>query len=112
MQDEISIDDLKRMISEDLNGGRGISSPPFSVDNILLVVDGSEEEVGDWNQEMENLDVSEFTDGEWSMGEPDDGDYGSIVLDDLDGFDMVKDDFGREGTSQGTDSGKNSDFFD
>ncbi len=92
MSDEISISDLERMISEDLNGGRGISAPPFSVENVLIVVDGSEEVVGEWGGEVESLDVQDLTEGEWSMTAPEDGDYGSVVLEDLDGFEMVKDD--------------------
>jgi len=94
--DDIDIDCLKEIIRTDLNDGKGFSSPPFSYDNVLFIIDGSEEVIEDWNQEVSDLDVKELTDGEWSMTEPDDGDYGSVVLEDFNGMEMVKDDFGND----------------
>lgn len=92
--DGIDIGDLMEIIRKDLNGGKGISCSPFSQENVAIVIDGTEDVIGDWNKEVSELDVDELTGGEWSMTEPEDGDYGSIVLEDLNGIDMVKDDFG------------------
>jgi len=67
-----------------------ITESPFSQEHILIIVDGSEPEIGDWEEEISELDVKDLTDGEWSMTEPEDGDYGSIVLEP--GPDMVTED--------------------
>jgi hypothetical protein len=63
---------------------------PFSQEHILVIVDGSEPVIENWDKEVSKLDVKDLTDGEWSMTEPDDGDYGSIVLEP--GPDMITDD--------------------
>lgn len=91
MRDTIDIDALKQIVFEDLNDG-GCRSP-FSEANIAIVIDSDEEAVGEWGEEIESLDVESLTDGEWSLTEPEDGDYGSVVLEEMPGFDAVTEDF-------------------
>jgi hypothetical protein len=99
MPNEIDIFDLKRIITEDINDRGGVSSHPFSIEHVLITVDGTEDVIGDWEEEMANLDVKSLIDGEWSLGEPEDVDYGSIVLEDISG-NMVTDDYGIDETSR------------
>ena len=87
MTDNIDIDALKLILME-----RG-DLAPFSQEHIMVVVDGSEPTVGDWDEEVANLDIEELTNGEWSITAPEDGDYGSVVLENTTVNGMEVDDF-------------------
>ena len=75
------------IIQQIVDSNNGVS---FSDDNIAIVVTEGDEV--DWDNDMMSLDIDSLTNGEWSLAEPDDGDYGSIVLEP--GENMVTDDFG------------------
>ena len=96
MEMKIDIDELMGIISDDMpyrENGECDCPSPFSSDNIAIVINPGDDLVGDWSEEMSSIDVDSLIDGDWSVSEPDDGDYGSIVLESDGDHNFVTDDF-------------------